>query len=55
MLASATYVGKHEVKVNGGEEVIVREVPAIVTPVLREWARRSPRTGAPPLGATVSA
>jgi site-specific DNA recombinase len=41
MLASPTYVGRHEVKVNGGEEVIVREVPAIVTPALWERARRT--------------
>jgi site-specific DNA recombinase len=44
MLASLTYIGKHEVKVsgaNGGQEVIVREVPAIVTPALRERARRT--------------
>jgi site-specific DNA recombinase len=41
MLASPTYVGKHEVKVNGGEEVIVREIPAIVTPALWERARRT--------------
>ena len=41
MLASPTYVGKHEVKVNGGEEIIVREVPAIVTSALRERARRT--------------
>jgi multidrug efflux pump subunit AcrA (membrane-fusion protein) len=39
MLASPTYVGKHEVKVSGGEEIIVREVPAIVTLVL--WERAS--------------
>jgi len=41
MLASATYVGKHEVKANGGQDVIVREVPAIVTTALRERARRA--------------
>jgi site-specific DNA recombinase len=41
MLASPTYVGKHKVKVNGGEEVIVREVPALVTPALWERVRRT--------------
>jgi site-specific DNA recombinase len=41
MLASPTYVGKHEVKVNGGEEVIVRDVPPIVTPALWERTRRT--------------
>ena len=41
MLAAQTYVGKHEVKVNGGQELIVREVPAIVTVALRERARRT--------------
>jgi len=41
MLASATYVGKHEVKANRGQDVIVREVPAIVTTALRERARRA--------------
>jgi site-specific DNA recombinase len=41
MLAAPTYVGKHEVKVIGGEEVIVRDVPAIVTPALWERARRT--------------
>jgi site-specific DNA recombinase len=41
MLASPTYIGRHEVKVNGGEEVIVREVPAIVTSALWERARRT--------------
>jgi site-specific DNA recombinase len=37
MLGSTTYIGKHEVKVNGGQGTIVREVPAIVTPAL--WVR----------------
>ncbi len=41
MLASPTYIGRHEVKVNGGEEVIAREVPAIVTTALWERARRT--------------
>ncbi len=41
MLASPTYIGKHEVKVNGGEEVIVRDVPPIVTPALWERVRRT--------------
>jgi site-specific DNA recombinase len=41
MLGSPTYVGKHEVKVNGGEEVIVRDVPPIVTPALWERTRRT--------------
>jgi site-specific DNA recombinase len=40
MLASPTYAGRHEVKVNGGE-VIAREVPAIVTTALWERARRT--------------
>ena len=40
MLNSPTYVGKHEVRVNGGEEVIVRDVPAIVTPALRGRVKR---------------
>jgi site-specific DNA recombinase len=39
MLASTTYIGKHEVRVNGGQGTIVREVPAIVTPAL--WERTS--------------
>jgi site-specific DNA recombinase len=41
MLASPTYIGRNEVKVNGGEEVIVREVPAIVTSALWERTRRT--------------
>jgi site-specific DNA recombinase len=41
MLASPTYIGRHEVKVNGGREVIAREVPGIVTPALRQRARRT--------------
>jgi site-specific DNA recombinase len=41
MLASPTYIGRHEVKINGGEEVIAREVPAIVTSALWERARRT--------------
>ena len=40
MLASPTYLGRHEVKVNGGE-VIAREVPPIVTTALWERARRT--------------
>jgi site-specific DNA recombinase len=40
MLNSPTYIGKHEVKVNGGEEVIVREVSPMVTSALWERARR---------------
>jgi site-specific DNA recombinase len=40
MLASTTYVGKHEVKVNGGQGTIVREVPAIVTSALWERTRQ---------------
>jgi site-specific DNA recombinase len=41
MLASTTYVGRHEVKANGGQDSIIREVPAIVTTALRERARRA--------------
>jgi site-specific DNA recombinase len=41
MLASTTYIGKHAVKVNGGEGSIVREVPGIVTPALWERTRRA--------------
>ena len=41
MLASPTYIGRHEVKVNGGEEVIVREVQAIVSSALWERVRRT--------------
>jgi site-specific DNA recombinase len=41
MLASPTYIGRHEVKLNGGEEVIVREVPAIVSSAIWERVRRT--------------
>jgi site-specific DNA recombinase len=41
MLPYLTYVGEHEVKVNGGEDATVREVPAIVTPPLRERVRHT--------------
>ncbi len=41
MLASRTYIGKQEVKVKEGQEVITREVPAIVTPALWEQVRRT--------------
>jgi site-specific DNA recombinase len=39
MLASRTYIGKQEVKVKGGQEVITRDVPAIVTSALWERVR----------------
>jgi site-specific DNA recombinase len=41
MLASRTYIGRHEIKANGGEDVIVREVPAIITTSLWQRARRT--------------
>ena len=41
MLSSLTYIGMHEAKINGGQEVIGRKVPAIVTRALRERARRT--------------
>jgi site-specific DNA recombinase len=41
MLASKTYIGRHEIKANGGEDIIVREVPAIVTTPLWQRARRT--------------
>jgi site-specific DNA recombinase len=41
MLASRTYIGRHEIKANGGEDIIVREVPAIITSSLWQQARRT--------------
>ena len=41
MLASLTYIGMHEARINGGREIIGREIPAIVTRALRERGRHT--------------